>query len=373
MPKIIEGNIIQIGETFGIEFETDSCYASEININNFRTTHDASCESDVYMTSNGLFLQNNPNDRIFDVLESNRVTIGTELVSGILNSDEQESLPIIRGLVGKLIELGESTTSERTGIHFHFSLPNPNLRILKSILRLGKYLESLFFTVGCMGYEFRGIKNDSIYCRPITKFGPPCVQTDDGYFTQVFNIYDVLKSRTVAEFWNRYGELELHGGRYNPVRYTWLNLYPLCPYGECKGTLEFRVFNKTLNPDFIYASMMLCKAFVNHAIKSSYDTLADEDLLHENSIYNTDINKETIREALNYFSNISNLNQKCLSILHHIIDISEIPVLPRKYVHTHINRDLRRYWTNGYSPALIDGSLIFKPKYVDIHVLRGEA
>jgi len=374
MPRILEGNTpIQIGETFGIEFELDCCLPQEVGLMNFRTTHDASCETDK-IVSGGLVLENSQNDKIFNIIQFNKAVVGTELVSGILDSDINNSLPIIKSLTNKLIELGETSTSERTGIHFHFSLPNPNLRILKSILRLGKYLESLFFVVGSMGYEFRGIKNDSIYCRPITKFGPPCVQHYRGGYTQVYNIYDVLKSSTVQEFWQRYGDLENHGGRYNPVRYSWLNLYPMYQLGEYKGTLEFRVFNKTLNPEFIYSALSLCKAFVNHSIKSSYNTLADEDLLHENSIYSLDLNKNIIRQSLDYFSELSGLDDGCRKTLHHIINISEIPALPRKYVHTHIRRELRDYWSSGnYSPVLIDPNLIFKPKYVDIHVLRGEA
>ena len=370
---------IELGETCGIEFETENISSFEISGSNvceiFHATHDASIETDkAKIGPLTVDLKTLKENKILSLLNYNNFVIGTELVSGILNSKGGNFLDCIKELTGFLSEYGEELTGKRSGIHFHFSLPYPNLRILKSILRLGKYLEALFFTVGGMGYEFRGLENDFIYCRPITKTGPVCVPSGrtPGY-VQCYNIYDVLKSETVAEFWERYGDLNNHRGRYNPIRYSWLNLYPLFPSGDYKGTLEFRVFNKTLNPKFIYASAMLCRAFVNYAVKSSYNSLQENDLLHENSIYNDQLTKQTIINHLINFAQLSDLEEDVVEILLRIIELSKIPIAEKKYVHTHIRRDLNNYWGNSnYRPEVINSNLIFRPKYEDIHVLRGE-
>lgn len=366
--------IIQLGETCGIEFEVENIQPGDNISTNFNQTHDASIETDRAVVGNLILLDAKKDDPIFKIIPYRTIVTGTELVSKILGSSEPDFLDIIKQVTNVLIENGECPHSERCGIHFHFSLPNPNLRILKSILRLGKYLEALFFTIGCMGYEFRGIKNDSIYCRPITKFGPVCVTNGAGNYVQCYNIYDLLKSTTIDEFWEKYGDLESHTGRYNPVRYSWLNLYQLYPYAESsKGTLEFRIFNKTLNPEFIYGAAMLCKAFTNYAVKSSYNSLDEDDLLHENSIYNEKITKIDILTQLAYFSELSGLSDSVRYILTKIINTSEVPILPKTFVHTHLKRGLNPYWGNGnYVSQVIDRTLIKNPNYVDIHVLRGE-
>jgi hypothetical protein len=371
---------IEIGDTCGIEYETENLVPNDLNrgeLNDvFRPTHDASIETDQARVGNLIInLDELKKGKFSSLLSYSGVTVGTELVSVILNSRDRSFIEIIKDLTNFLCEMGEGLTGERSGIHFHFSLPNPNLRILKSLVRLGKYLETVFYTVGCFGYEFRGLKNDFIYCRPITKFGPPCVPYGkNAGFVQSYNIHDLLKTESVPEFWEKYGDLQNHRGRYNAIRYSWLNLYPLFPNGDYKGTVEFRVFNKTLNSKFIYASALLCRAFVNYAIKSSYNSLLDDDLLHENSIYNDNITKEDVVNQLLTFSGLSKLEDDVLEILLRIIDISEIPYAEKKFVHTHLRRDVGYYWQNSeYSPEIIDKNYIFKPEYVDIHVLRGDA
>jgi len=164
---------IEDGITCGLEIETDFICpevffknASRNLQENFAPTHDASVESDVSFAS-GLYLKNSFN------LNSRGIVIGTELVSNIFNSDEETFLKTLIELTEFLENFGEPTTSERSGIHFHISLTNPALKIIKNILILGGHYESLFFRIGGMGYKFRGEKNDSIYCRAYNKCGAP--------------------------------------------------------------------------------------------------------------------------------------------------------------------------------------------------------
>ncbi len=365
--------IILLGETCGIEFETENITSFQLNKlkDMWNVTHDASIESDAYMLNNGMILKNNN----FRNIPTRRVIVGTEIVSNILNSGSEDFKQTIIELTNIIQEAGEPAEGLRSGIHFHFSLPNPNLRILKSILRLGRYFETLFFTIGCMGYEFRGLKNDSIYCRPITFEGPPCVVGSDGRNYQCYNIKDALKAKNIDEFWEIFGDLKNHSGRYNPIRYSWLNIYPLAPWGDYRGTLEFRIFNKTLNPLFIYAAAILCKKFLELALISSYDTLKENSLTRINSIFDKEIKKENIKEHLFTLANMVDMDKDVVQILLNIIDQSEIPYLNSYYVFTHIRPNrYEPYWNRStfYKPQPIIDRQIRSPQYVDIHILRGE-
>lgn len=367
--------LVEVGVTCGIEFEFDDIpqKSSKISIKNWRLTHDASCESDV-INLNGIPVKGQLNQRLESLIpQSRKETAGGEMVSCILNTETEDIIGEIKKLTNVFSELGESEEGKRSGIHYHFSIPSPNLRILKAILRLGKYLEALFFTIGGMGYEFRGVENDATYCRPITKFGPPCIRTYHGKYAQVFNIYELLKVKTQEDFWERYGDLKNHVGRYNPVRYTWLNLYPMCPWADYKGTLEFRIFNKTLNPFYIYATLMLCKKFVEYSFVSSFDTLKDVGLLKENSIYNTSITKGMLFEQLSNFKEMTGLDDYSFEILAKILDRSPIPKLNQNYIHTHLRSGGEGYWGRSeYAYPVISENLIVRPNFVDIHTLRGE-
>lgn len=366
--------LIQIGETCGMEIECDFL-PRDTRISGYRSLHDASCESDVLAINGGeFFVERNMDADILERISYANFTIGTEFASEIMNSSSDNFLPAIKRVTKFLSENGESPTSDRSGIHFHFSLDNPSLRILKSLLRLGRFLESVFFSVGGMGYTFRGVKNDSTYCRPITEYGPPCVPLSSG-FAQCFNLTDVLKSKTIEEFWNLYGDLYHHNSRYTPVRYLWLNLYPLFTRGEYRGTVEFRIFNRSLNPMFIYSAAMLCKHFVNYAMGAGFNELREENLLKNNSIYKNQ-NVDEVTRTLEKFAELVNMDSDLFANLSNIIYLSGVPRLEKRYVYSHLifsRGGLGRFWDSyNYNPKLIGRSDIFKPDYTDIHVLRGE-
>lgn len=360
---------VQIARTFGVEIECEDVAQEEIGRSpNFNFTHDASILSDVVRTRNGLIFEDSKN--IGQILPYSRYTIGAELASAILDSESDSSFNSISELTYKLMQLGESFESQRSGIHFHISLPSPSLRILKSLLRIGRYLEQVFFNIGGMGYQFRGVYNESIYCRPITEYGPVCIPYS-GTSAQVFNLKDLLQSKSIEEFWEKYGDCYNHSGlRYNPVRYHWLNLYPMFPTGEYRGTVEFRLFNKTLNPYYIWSALQLCKKFVEYSIYSSFSSIKDDGLLGTNSIYSS-YTKDEVIELLYKFAEISELERVYLKDLLYIIQRTPVVRLESTYVRTHISRDLNRYWYGSkYTPTLVARPKKVVP--VDIHYLRGE-
>ena len=120
----------KIIESIGIEFEVEDIpQRIELPRNvyeYFNKDHDASCESDGYF-KNGMFF-NIPLKRDFQ-----RDLLGTELVSRILDSSEEENIrrPIY-DLVNFLSENGESSESFRAGIHVHVNMGGYNLNILKN-------------------------------------------------------------------------------------------------------------------------------------------------------------------------------------------------------------------------------------------------
>jgi hypothetical protein len=372
---------IENAVTCGIEYEFETVTPEKImetfNIKSWRTTHDASIESEgLYLNSTRILIPKSDN-KILRLLSYQTATIGTEMVSRILNSDEKELYEQIKLITNIATSLGEPEETQRSGVHFHYSFSNPSLRMLKSIVRLAKYLESVFFYIGGMGYKFRGTENDSIYCRPITKSGPCCVKLNGSGWSQVFNIYRLLETKTVEEFWNIYGDLGNHTRRYNPVRYHWINLFPMFQGPEYRGTLEFRVFNKSQNPLFMFSAAMLCKKFVEYAIKSSFESLKEENLLKENSIFSYQ-SKGEIKESLIKFAELSDLDENSLKTLLLIIDKTPQISLDGGYVKSHIystqmRRELQNYWGGNYSPKCISEDEIKNPTFVDIHVLRGES
>jgi len=150
----------------------------------------------------------------------------------------------------------------RSGIHIHIGVPEFDLADLKRIVKWGMFTESLFFQIACNGYTFRGYTNDAAFCRPITRCGPPAVPYGDGYIL-CFDTDNLLKAESTKRFWQAFGDTQLGNlTKYVPQRYVWLNWYSLL----VRKTLEFRPFNKTLNPYRLMAEIELCARFTAAAL-----------------------------------------------------------------------------------------------------------
>jgi hypothetical protein len=372
-------NIISF-QTFGLEFETEELTSEDCRgLMGYKPTHDASIERKVNITSKGikLNLDRQSNKWVANFLPVTQdKLVGTELVSNILDSDSPDLFREINNLCYTLKELGEPDQCIRSGIHVHISFPNPNVRQLKSIMRLGRNFETLFYHLGGMGYEFRGIKNDSTYCRPITRVGPACIRYRNSW-AQCFYIEDLIKPErfSIEDFWNYYGDLQNHRDRYNPVRYTWLNLFPMYSQGQYKGTLEFRVFNHTLNPYFITTIIKLCSYFANVASKLTYINFKEEGLLREQSIF--DGYSSNPKDTLSTFKTLVEDEVKDVGVFDTARDmLNRVDrfFLPQTPVRSHLynTRTLNPYWADSsYEPPIIYSDPK-KPEYVDIHVLNGE-
>jgi hypothetical protein len=371
----------QLISTVGLEYEVETLeqhdMMSRLNSSIFKQTHDASIESDASYRS-GIYVKA---PRELFVGRGMGTTIGTEIISIPFDTEGQDMLPHLKNLTQILMEMGEPEKSFRAGIHIHVNM-SYNLRILKSMIRLGANMEDVFFYIGTQGYMFRGMKvNDNAYCRPITKFGPQCVRTGNGNY-QVFNIKDLLEAKTVQEFWWRYGSLSVTTdnnmpgggwGRYVPQRYTWLNLYSLLLH----STVEFRVFNKTMSPFKINAEIKLCQKFCEFAIRNGFSELKDLGFLGPHSIYDNRPRGEIV-ETFDKFAEMVELDTDSYQILRNTILSAPEVHFPEQYIWSHLEPSRSGWWgqrdygETRYAPPHISSDLIITPNVIDIHTIRGE-
>ena len=364
--------------TMGFELEVENIVSGalpRIKIGNvtFNKVHDASCESDVMSAGPLDVYMGNVEPAISELISGegglNRHTAGTEYVSDPIDLENTDLLTMFKVLTQTLLENGESPASYRGSVHYHFSCPH-NLQILKNIITLGRHLEDVFFYIGGQGYEFRGTKfNESQYCRPITKWGPQCVPikndgSDNGW-GQLYNCDELLASQSTTKFWKNYGDTNLENlPRYFHVRYTWLNLYSLLVH----GTLEFRVFNKTMNPHYLNAGAELCKKFTQLSV--FLDNMRDYTDLEENSIYDGR-SKSEIQKTFLRFAHVSNLSDYSTRILSTIIERTPEIDLPKRYVASHmLERSEWKFFTNSSPLVVLDEDEIVISPVRDIHALR---
>ncbi len=345
-------------DSIGIEFEVEDILREEFippDIKaNFRREPDASIEKDVYPKKGFLLDRPVRNER-------DKVISGVEFVSQVLDSTNMDAIKKpVYSLVNWLSEKGESLESFRAGIHVHVNLGGYNLYILRNLMKLSAKYEALFYYLGSMGYEFRGVRNDCTYCRPVTLYGPSCILIGRKNI-QIMNMKDLLESNSTEEFFFRYGGLteENPPRKYTPIRYGWITLYNLLTE---KRTVEFRVFNKSLNPEYILAMVTICKAFCSRSMSSIPVTY------QENSIYTTP--KEKIEELFDKMAEEFLLDSKTVTIGKYIISRCPEIKLEPKYYYSHLKNPDFNY-NVPYNYKEIEEK-VYSPNYVDIHVLRGE-
>jgi hypothetical protein len=354
--------------TIGLEFETDNLFPNQLSrdfFNGFSTTRDSSIESRIIQS--GLFkIKFDPNKSNIRLFPTSRTNImGTEIVSVPIDT-EVPYLPILKRLTTGLQNLGETEKSYRAGIHYHINF-NYSLSILKSVLRLARHLEDIFFLLGGNGYKYRGEITDGVHCRPITKFGPPCVTNYEGDLSQIFVLDDLLEAETIPAFWRRYGYVSPDNyNRHHPVRYHWINLLSLLAH----STLEFRVFNKTLNPYYMWAEIEFCKAFSQYCLGNNYNEFQKRNLISENSVFDNRSKEEIINTFLE-FSSICSLDKEVENILKTIMLRTPVPNIRPGYIHSHLrfthNMTLdRSYFDSNYCPPSISSSQVRKPEFEEI-------
>ena len=367
-------SMLQIFDSVGIELETELVPRGSRSINGFSSTHDASIESE-FESILGLPVVSNESN-----LKFSHTIFGSEFITrGTLDTSCKDSyINILKNLTDSLFYFGEKEKSYRAGFHVHVNYSS-NLKLLQYLLKLCANLEQIFFLLGTMGYDYRGKQNNSCYCRPITRSGPICVPYKRSSFAQSFTLSDLYAAKNLTEFKDRYGDyLRLYErtGRYLPVRYHWLNLKPCFE----QGSIEFRVFNKSLNPYYLYAIIEFCKRVVKYA---TYLYISkDKPELIEKSIFDIKYSeqKPSIINDLIEFMDTCGLREdpEVFEILLEIAEKGDINsiILPEEYIYSHLmfhregNRVITHWEESEYSPNRIPKEKIKKPNFIDIGTQR---
>lgn len=362
---------LSIGDYIGLEVETElitPSQASSLNRQVWKTDHDASCESDA-KNMGKLVVINFPSRPTFQF--SNTV-LGTEIVlypPYCIEEGTTNLLGELERFTEKLAELGEPAENYRAGLHIHISMP-VSLRLLKTYISVAAYLEDVFFHIGTQGYTFRGmLKNESAYCRPITQYGPPCVQVANHHWAQVFDIESLLYAPTTALFWNRYGNVDPNRevNRYHPVRYTWFNLYALLAH----GTVEFRNFNTTLNPYLIWAEILFCKAFSEYCLAAGMSK-DSKFALPQNSIFDERSKSEIMQTFVDFCGGLD-LPASVYNILGDVLQSAPQVLLPKNYIRTHLTRESGSFDFSGHPTVkYLTEDQTQRVVVDDIHTRRGE-
>jgi hypothetical protein len=364
MPNSVTRNLFS---QWGIEWEAETLSESSAQRflreaglgDDFYVTHDASINSDWY-TSGGLIFPNRPPDCI----DVSNYTAGAEIVSNVMPFDGEE-LNTLKRLCFMLENYGEKERSFRGSVHFHVDC-TASTDLARNFIYLAKHLEDVFFYIGGQGYAHRGTQvNEFLYCRPITKYGPTVVSSNCGDNVLVFNCDDLVKAKTMGDFLNRLGGANNQSIHHmHPSRYFWINFYSLYAH----ETLEFRVFNKTLNPLYLLAELQLCRHFIKWCATNTFNGISFENLA-ENSIFYSRSKHEVIATFIE-FCEASHFNPVFMETLINIINLTPEITIPAHYLRTHVSYNC--VYGNSYQPTRVSSSQVSRVVVDDIHARRGE-
>lgn len=376
MPKIWDEVGIEI-EYVDVDPKQDFVLRSFLENCGYRITHDASVESPTVTLGGrpvkGATFDKEINDAIF-----RKSVIGGEIVSPILNTESKDWIDTISEIFKMLKNLGERKDTTRGSIHVHVNFPadHPSghkhtIGLLRRAWILAGFTEAFFYRIGGMGKEQRGKFMDYIYYRPILGNGPAIVISgQDLEYRPVLRYEDVLNSRDNVDFFCKCGDIWNAESRYHPSRYSWINFYNLKLE---RPHIEFRVFNKTLRWDYVYAIVELCKAFVRVCYTIDTQTILKETnnkLFGLNSCY--EIDWESYYHSVIKILRIT--DETTLAILRSIWDKTPIPYYDDTPVYSHITRT--SIFTHRDYLALYPKPITNQEKkkvrhanYIDIHTL----
>lgn len=371
-------------DSVGIEIEyvdvdpkQDSDLRNFLDECGYKITHDASVESPT-ITLAGCPVKGATFDRDINDSILRKSVIGGELVSPILDTNQKYWIEDISDIFKKLRHLGERVDTTRGSIHVHVNFPfdhpsehRHSMGILRRAWVLAGFTEAFFYRIGGLGKEQRGKFMDYIYYRPVVGNGPPIVVGMDGVTRPVLKYEDVLKSKNYTEFMHKCGDIYNAESRYHPCRYFWINFYNLRT--SDRPHIEFRVFNKTMRWDYVYAIVELCKAFVRVCYSIDTETILKEtkgNTFGLNTCY--DLEWDSYYDAVIKLLRITDEN--VLLILKNIWEKTPIPYYDDMFVYSHVTRSTifnNRSATEWYPSALSsqEKKKVRYANYIDVHKL----
>lgn len=368
--------------TVGIEIEyvdiiANKCLKQVVGNYGCALTHDASVESPSNTLGN-LPIKGKTLDPILNKALMRGSTIGGEIVSPKIGTQSCEWVKIFDDIFSVLKRCGERPNTNRGSIHVHINMPHDltkdgnnrhSIGMLRRTWMFAGYFEQAFFRIGSFGRPHRGRVMDFIYYRPITHNGPQIVRDYQGGDRPALNYQDVLESKNRNEFFVKCSDVLGAEGRYHPSRYMWINYYNLM---APQPHLEFRVFNKTLRWDYLWAGTELCKAFVKACYIHDTKTVSR---LTSGEVYGL-IDYPSSDDQ--YFQNLVDFllieDKTLIELLRKIWETSDYPEYVDNRVRSHLRNSTRVFYNTEYSrywPAVLSTKdVVRRPDYIDIHKLN---
>lgn len=207
-----------------------------------------------------------------------------ELVTPILKWADIETL---KGVVNAVKAAG-GFVNESCGLHVHIGAKNFTAQGLRNLVNIVGSRENLFYKV------FATLEDRKNYCRPTS--------------TRVINQLNTQKPKdldAVKAIWydGRVGAEKYH---YDHSRYTIANLHAFFN----KGTIEFRLFNATLDADEVMTAVHFTAAIVNFAKTVSHTVYRRES--------DCTFKSEVIR-ATAFFNKIGLVGDEFKTTRHHLL------------------------------------------------------
>jgi hypothetical protein len=356
--------------TLGLEFE--SVVASKEDMGTYincdpsikkylkQITRDASVESTFMSIKNSsckLF--------IGDKWIRNHITNSGVTIGGYETITVPLELNLMRDVIKRITaieELRGEIFSNRSSIHVHTGYPSGFI-FLKTAVALGLAVEPLLFKIAGMTRPYRGMENDSAYCRPLSI--PPAVKLTDSKQYAVLDPVGSLDSTSPSDFWGKYGISADNRERYNPLRYFCINAFSIL----LRGTLEYRFFNFSTSASHIEAVASLCRFISDLMLRVPLSVIKDINVLdiceaHSDSEYIFILNR-LVKLGGHYNSELRIEKRDYLKILE-LIEKTPQPVFKNEFILSHI-RDpiLSRGQAIENGLKLIDSARF--PNIVDIH------
>lgn len=177
------------------------------------------------------------------------VSAGGELVSQPLDFDSESDRKQVDVVVAAM-QLAGAGTDTSAGIHVHVDASDLSAQQVANVARFMFKFEDVIYRIGSSGWSRIRPSGMNNYCKPIDEE----------------TVRKLCKVRDLDSFWRAwYGSIEngrqarhdhMHGSRYHG-----LNLHSW----NYRSTIEFRIFNSTLNPARVQAYIALAVAIVQDA------------------------------------------------------------------------------------------------------------
>lgn len=180
------------------------------------------------------------NDR-WTLKRDGSISRGAEIVSPPLNFENQDDLLQVRQVVDCLRNAG-ATVDKRAGIHVHVDASDLSAHKLANIVRFVYKFEDVLIRIASSGW--RQIREYAL--NQYAQLMP---------LTMVKKMTKVRDGEALSDAWGNYESV------FSRSRYHMVNLESWW----VRGTVEFRIFNSSMNPDRVLAYIALSVAIVRDA------------------------------------------------------------------------------------------------------------